>query len=67
MHEAIHDGSGCGVILVTQYVKGVSGDKRYGLKTIPPGGITCSIAASKKEAQAIMSFFSGAIVLVYET
>jgi hypothetical protein len=41
--------------------------QQYGLKTIPPGGITCSIAASKKEAQAIMSFFSGAIVLVYET
>jgi hypothetical protein len=41
--------------------------RRICLKTIPPGGITCSIAASKKEAQAIMSFFSGAIVLVYET
>ncbi len=42
-----------GAIQVTRYINGVKGDGRYGLQPIQPGGMTCSVAASKQNALAI--------------
>lgn len=40
-------------ILVTRYLKPIKGDERFGLRPIPAGSMTCSIAATKEDALAI--------------
>jgi hypothetical protein len=42
-----------GGIQVTRFTKAVRGDERWGLKAIPPGSMSCSVAATTHEILAI--------------